>query len=297
MVTYLNVALLQLEAGGRDRAANLERGLEACRDAKVAGVQLALFPEMWNIGYDLRDDEPIKELATYAIDLDDPFLEAFSELAGELDLAIAVTFLQRWPDRPRDTVAVFDRHGRPALTYAKVHTCDWDLEAALTPGDRFDVCDLETAAGPVRVGAMICFDLLFPEAARVLMLEGAELILVPNACDVEPWRAAVAQTRAIENMVAVALANYPGPDAEGRSCAFQPAPFQVEGEGEDFPVDPMVVQAGAEAGIYLAKFDLDRLRRCRALETQGGAFRKPSTYGPIVASEVRPPFLRRSTRR
>ncbi len=69
-------------------------------------------------------------------------------------MAIAVTYLERWPDAPRNTLSLIDRHGEVALTYAKVHTCDFSLEAALTPGDGFRVCQLDTRAGPVQVGAI-----------------------------------------------------------------------------------------------------------------------------------------------
>ena len=292
----VTVALLQLRAAGRDLDANLERGLRACRDAKAMGADLALFPEMWSVGYDLHEAEAPGELMSLAIDLGDPYLSTFGALAAELDMAIATTFLQAWPDRPRNAMAVFDRHGEHALTYAKVHTCDWDLEAALTPGDRFAAVDLDTPAGTVRVGAMICFDILFPEAARVLMLEGAELILVPNACPFEPWRMAVLQTRAIENMVGIALANHAGPGYDGHSCAYDPLPYPLEGE-EPGDVDPTVVRAGREEGIVLARFDLDRIRRCRAEETQADAYRKPSTYGALVRDEVRSPFIRPDARR
>lgn len=295
-MTVLTVALLQLEAAGRDLDANLERGLRACREAKAMGADIALFPEMWSLGYDLHEGQTPEELMPFAIDLDHPYMRAFAALAAELDLAIASTFLQAWPERPRNTVAVFDRRGELAFTYAKVHTCDWDLEAALTPGGRFVAADLDTPAGVVRVGAMICFDILFPEAARVLMLEGAELILVPNACAFEPWRMAVLQTRAIENMVGIALANHAGADYEGHSCAYDPLPYPLAGERPG-DVDPTIARAGREEQIVLARFDIDRIRRCRAEETQGDAYRKPSTYGPIVRDEVRPPFVREDARR
>ena len=144
---------------------------------------------------------------------------------------------------------------------------------------------------------MICFDALFPEAARVLMLEGAELIVVPNASYYEPWRMAVLQTRAIENMVAVVMANYPGPDTQGHSCAFDPIAYLTFGEAEGTPIDPTVVRAGREEGIYFARFDLARLRAFRAQETQGDAYRKPATYGPLVRSWVEPPFVRPDARR
>jgi 5-aminopentanamidase len=294
--TNLRVALVQLDGHGRDRDANLATGLRACREAAAQGAHLVLFPELWSIAYVLEEAEAPEDLQRHGIAPDDGFLEAFGRLAAELDLAIAVTYLQRWPEAPRDVVALFDRRGALALEYAKVHTCDFGEEAALTPGNAFPVCDLDTAAGPVRVGAMICFDILFPEAARVLMLEGAELILVPNASDADHWRIAVLQTRAIENMVAVAMANYPRAGMDGRSCAFDPIAYPLEGEG-DRAEDPTVVRAGRGPGIYLADFDLERIRTFRMEETQGDAYRKPAAYGPIVGSRVRRPFVRPDARR
>ncbi len=293
METQINVALLQISAHGRDTEANLAKGREACREAVASGAHLALFPEMWSIGYEL---EPTDDLHEHAIGPDDPFLTTFARLAAELELAIAVTFLQEWPGQPRNAVVVFDRHGEKALEYAKVHTCDFGDECALTPGDAFRVCSLDTSAGVVSVGAMICFDALFPEAARVLMLEGAELILVPNSSDYEPWRVGVLQTRAIENMVAVAMANYPGPGTEGHSCAFDPIAYRHVGDSEGVPVDTTVVRAGSEEGIYLARFDLGRIRSFREAETQGDAYRKPHAYGPITRGESRQPFVRADAR-
>ena len=64
------------------------------------------------------------------------------------------------------------------LQYAKVHTCDFADEACLESGDTFSVCDFHG----VRLGVMICYDREYPESARLLMLKGAEIILVPNDC-------------------------------------------------------------------------------------------------------------------
>lgn len=297
MRTHLNVALLQIAASGRNIRANQDKGIAACREAAAAGGDIALFPEMWSIGYGLAEEEPADELQQLAIDLDDPFLTSYAELAAELELAIAVTYLERWLERPRNAVVVYDRHGKVALQYAKVHTCDFSLECALTPGDTFQVCELDTAVGIVKVGAMICFDSLFPEAARVLMLEGAELILVPNSSDYEPWRIGVLQTRAIENMVGIAMTNYPGSGTEGHSCAFDPIVYREIGDSEGTPVDPTVIRAGREEGVYIARFDLERLRKFRAEETQADAYRKPATYGPITRRDARPPFVRVDARR
>ena len=54
------------------------------------------------------------------------------------------------------------------MTYEKVHTCDFDIERNLTPGEDFFVSDLNTEYGDVKIGAMICYDREFPESARIL---------------------------------------------------------------------------------------------------------------------------------
>jgi N-carbamoylputrescine amidase len=183
-------------------------------------------------------------------------------------------------------VTLIDRHGRDVLTYAKVHTCDFDLpEATLTPGDGFPVATLDTAAGPVQAGAMICYDREYPESARVLMLAGAELVLVPNACPLDGWRVRQLETRAIENMVGTAMANYAG---WGGSCAFSPMIYD-EASGL---LDPCLVAAGEGEGIHLARFDLDALRAYRARETLGNAFRRPHLYRAITDQGIREPFVR-----
>ena len=88
-------------------------------------------------------------------------------------------YLEEYDPLPRNTLTVFDRHGKVVLTYSKVHTCDFEAERNLTPGNDFMCLDLNTATGNVKLGAMICYDREFPESARILMLKGAEVILVP----------------------------------------------------------------------------------------------------------------------
>ena len=99
-------------------------------------------------------------------------------------MAIALTYLGGTLARcapVTEYLSFIDRHGDIQLTYAKVHTCDFGLmEVALTPGDDFYVCDLDTAKGTVKVGAMICFDREFPESARILMLKGGGAYFDPQ---------------------------------------------------------------------------------------------------------------------
>lgn len=283
----LRVALLQMIVCGNDQSANQAKGGAYCRQAKSMEADVALFPEMWNIGYTFFDPQQPAARAAWeaqAIGPDDTFVLGFRALARELDMAIALTYLQRWPGAPRNSVSLIDRHGEIVLTYAKVHTCAFDIEAACTPGDGFHVCALDTALGPVQVGAMICFDREFPESARILMLQGAELILTPNACNMEVNRIGQFRARAFENMLGVALANYAAPQHNGHSLAFDGIAYDAQGNTQD----TLVVEAGESEGVYLARFELDRLRAYRAREVWGNAFRRPQHYALLarVASGI-----------
>jgi predicted amidohydrolase len=110
--------------------------------------------------------EVIARWQAQAIGRDDPFILHFRGLAADLDMAIAITYLEQWDPAPRNTVSIIDRHGDIVLTYAKVHTRDFTVKYACTSGDGFHVCTLDTAGGPIKVGAMICYDREFPESAR-----------------------------------------------------------------------------------------------------------------------------------
>lgn len=290
-MSMLRIALLQMAACGADQAANLAKGEEFCRRAHDADADIALFPEMWNIGYSAYDPAQPGARERWqgqAISRESEFVMRFRSLARELEMAIAITYLEKWNGAPRNAVSLVDRHGEIAMTYAKVHTCAFDWEAALTPGDAFHTCELDTRAGPVRIGAMICFDREFPESARVLMLQGAEIILTPNACDLEANRLAQFRARAFENMVGLAMTNYVAPQGNGNSIAVDAETFSADESSRD----PIIVQAGESEGVYLADFDLDRLRAYRAREVWGNAFRRPETYGALTSLEKRDPFVR-----
>jgi predicted amidohydrolase len=294
-MSTFRVALLQMTSFGLDRDANLAKGDAFCRRAKESGADVALFPEMWSVGYAGVPDDDAERRAWMdrAVGVEDPFVKHFRALAGELDMAIALSYLERWEGGPRNSVSLIDRHGAVLFTYAKVHTCVFDAEAVLTPGDAFHVATLDTAAGAVEVGAMICYDREFPESARILMLQGAEIILVPNACEMEMNRLTQLRTRAYENMVGIALANYAAPQNNGHSAAFDGVAF----DEQEHSLDTSVLEAGPAEDVFVARFDLDRLRTYRERETWGNAFRRPNRYGLITATDVRPPFVRPEARR
>ncbi|HPX93785.1 MAG TPA: carbon-nitrogen hydrolase family protein [Bacillota bacterium] len=285
----LIVALLQLMPEGSLQA-NLNKGLRACREARAMGADLALFPEMWSNGYHIPQEE--NEFRRYAISNESPFLAAFAGLAQELQMAIAITYLEACEPSPRNTVRLFDRNGRAALTYAKVHLCFFDEdEGRLTSGDDFYVCELDTEKGPVRIGAMICYDREFPESARILMLKGAEIILVPNACPMEINRISQLRARAFENMTGVATANYPQgwPDCNGHSNAFDGMAYKP---GEPSSRDTLILEAGEEEGIFLAAFPLDQMRAYRESEVHGNAYRQPGKYSLLLSEIINAPFIR-----
>ncbi len=290
----LKIALLQLTpCGSLDN--NLEKGIQSCRQAKKMEADIALFPEMWSCGYDIYS-RPVHEWMEDAVSADSSFVDGFRYLAEELDMAIGITLLEKYKDGARNTLILFDRHGGKKLTYAKVHTCDFSVERNLTPGEAFYVTDLDTAQGIVKVGAMICYDREFPESARILMLQGAELILVPNACPMEINRLSQLRARAYENMLAVATCNYPEnvPDCNGGSTVFDGVAYLPDEAGSR---DMCILEADNSEGIYIAELDLKQLRDYRKSEVHGNAYRHPQKYGILTDAKVDEPFIREDYRR
>lgn len=289
---HLRVALLQI-LPENNLNANLQKGLDCCRKAREMGADIALFPEMWSNGYHLP--ESLDALKDSALSINSKFVSAFGELAKALEMSICITFLEAYEPQPRNTLCLFDRFGNNVLTYAKVHTCDFGDEHLLTPGDDFHVTDLQTAQGNVKVGAMICYDREFPESARILMLKGAEIILVPNACPMEINRISQLRARAYENMLGIATVNYPAgqPDCNGHSTAFDGMaymPFLPSSR------DTLIIEAGEQEGIYLADFPIDEIREYRSREVHGNAYRHPQKYHLLISDAIADPFVRQDYR-
>lgn len=289
----LKIALLQIFPED-SLEQNLQKGIAACRKARESGADIALFPEMWSNGYHIPKD--LEQLKTEAVSADSEFVMTFGNLAAELHMAIGITFLEYCEPLPRNTMVLFDRHGKKVLTYAKVHTCDFGDECRLTAGDDFYVTDLDTAIGTVKVGAMICYDREFPESARILMLKGAEIVLVPNACPMEINRLSQLRGRAYENMIGIATCNYPAgkPDCNGHSSAFDGVAYVP-----DLPEsrDTCILEAGSEEGITVAEFDIEMLRNYRETEVHGNAYRHPQKYHLLISEQIDQPFVRRDYRK
>jgi predicted amidohydrolase len=258
--------MVQHRARRHDAAANQARGVELCRQAARDGADLVVFPELWQTGY--VPPAPAVDAAPV-----DAWLEPFRAEARTLAVAVVVTYLEPAPSGLRNAAAIIDSHGDLAGVHRKVHLCDFAWERALVPGETFDPVDLRTRAGVVRTGAMICFDREFPESARTLRLRGAELIVCPNACMLCDDRVGQARALAFENVTAIALANYPVPEFNGRSFLFDGVSM-----AGGRPRDHRRVVAGSAPGLVTADLDLERLREFRAEAIWQPHRRRPAAY-------------------
>lgn len=292
-MSNIRVALLQLQPTESVNG-NLRKGITFCREAKAKGADIALFPEMWNCGYCIPQNT--HELNAVSISANENFITTFKELAKDLNMAIGITFLERFQLSARNSVCLIDRFGQEMFTYSKVHTCDFGAEKVLTPGEDFFVANLNTENGTVKIGCMICYDREFPESARILMLKGAEIILVPNACPMEINRISQLRGRAFENMVGIATVNYPDtwPDCNGHSTAFDGIAYKKNSNGSR---DTLILETNGDEGVYFADFPIDEMREYRNSEVHGNAYRRSDRYKLLVSEEKQEPFIREDFRR
>lgn len=289
----IKIALLQISAG-KTVSENLEIAKVNIEKSVQNGADIILFPELWNVGYTSPAEYSLgkDEWEKAAFFLGDSEFSKYQEIAKHFEVAILFPFLEKDnEDNFYNSAALIDYTGKIILHYQKVHTVDKAWEILFKPGSSFPVANLDTKKGVIKVGCMICYDREFPEAARILMLNGAEIILVPNACTLENNRIAQFQSRGFENMLGVAMANYPKPKLNGKSCAFD----GMRTKGEDY--DPLLVMADNEEGIWYANFDIDKLREYREKEIWGDAYRKPKLYGKLTEDNILPPFIRKDARR
>ncbi len=293
MTNLFRIAMIQHYAVPMDAEKNRLLAVDYCKKAKELGADLALFPEMWSTAYARPVSFSRDDIAAWrgnALSEDSLFLTSLQETAAALQMGIVATCMSKGDDVPQNTAYLIGPDGNILLKYSKVHTCDFDMEGYLKPGDGFYTCSYPLHDGEeVKLGIMICYDREFPESARVLMLKGAEIILVPNASDMNPARLGQLSARAFENMVGIAMANYPG-NLYGNSAAFSPVVFTRDGSW----VDNTIALAGhTNETICIAEFDLDELRDYRNRECWGNAYRKPAAYGPLLDHTIESPFTRK----
>ena len=271
------VAVLQMRSVNREYERNIKTIIKYMSDAKQNGADILLLPECFITGYDLTIDN------ASAITEND--LAPLCEKAKELRIGLVATALTQGKSNPQNSAFVISKDGKILMKYAKVHTCDFADEKVLESGTEFKVCDFDG----VKIGIMICYDREYPESARVLMLKGAEIILVPNDCGSMRPRLQALSTRAYENMCGVAMANPNGENA-GNSCAYSPICWDRNGEC----IDNTLLLADAETeGLFYADFDMDAIRAYREREMMGNTFRKVKAYAELLNDEIQYPFVRK----
>ena len=291
MDNNFKVAILQLNAVN-DSNKNLITGIEACKKAKQLGADIAVFPEMWNIGYEMpTGNEDISIWKQKSITEDSDYLLKFKELAKELNMAIAITFLEKTRNLPKNSIIIYDRFGNKILKYSKVHTVDFKMEKYTEPGTDFYVEELDYGRGKVNIGSMICYDREFPESARILMLNGAEIILVPNACYMQKIRLEQLKVRAYENMVGIVTVNYA--NYGGKSSAYSPIVRDINKN----ELNSEILVMKDKEDIKIAQFNMNEIREYRRRETLGDAYRKPYAYKQLIEDNVQEPFIREDSRR
>ena len=272
------IAILQMKSLNRQQNESTDIVLQKMREAAENKADILLLPEAFLTGYELpmSNEEALAD--------SNPYLRQICDAAKQLNIGVTVTSITKGKKKPQNSAFVVEKNGTVLMKYSKVHTCDFADEACLESGDAFHVCDFHG----IKLGIMICYDREYPESARILMLKGAEIILVPNDCGAMKPRLRALSTRAYENMVGVAMANPNGENA-GNSCAFSPICWDENGNCVD---NVLFMADDLTEGLFYAKFDMDEIRRYREHEMMGNTYRKVKAYEQLLCEEISYPFIR-----
>ena len=272
------VAILQSRAENSNIKRNIDTIICSMKEASKNGADILLLPECFITGYDL----PIT--FEKSISCEDDVIAKVCNTAKMLSIGVVLTSFTKGKEKPQNTAFVINKSGEILMKYSKVHTCDFADEKDVEAGTEFKVCDFDG----IKIGIMICYDREYPESARMLMLKGAEIILVPNDCGSMKPRIQALSTRAYENMVGIAMANANGENA-GCSCAYSPICWDKNGICVD---NTIVLADDVTEGLYYADFDMDAIREYRSSEMMGNTFRKVNAYKGLLDATISAPFIR-----
>ena len=268
-----------------DPIENQDRGEYLVRKAASQGANIILLQELFERPYFCKDQNP--DYFNWALPVaENPLLNRFSNLAKELEVVIPLSFFESAINVFYNSMALLDADGSCLGIYRKSHIPDgpgYQEKYYFTPGSTgFKVWD--TQYGKIGVG--ICWDQWFPEAARAMVLKGAELLLYPTAIGSEPqaplidtsrhWQR-VMQGHASANLVPVAASNRIGHET-GKET-------DVTFYGNSFicgPTGELLTQAGRdEESVLTATLDFDEIDKMRK---SWGVFRdrRPELYQSLV---------------
>jgi N-carbamoylputrescine amidase len=272
----MRIALIQQHAT-RDKAANVARGLAAVDEAARRGAQLATVAELafeW-----FHPQRPAAgDVRALAEPIDGPLVTAFRQKARQHGMVLALNFFEREGDRTYDSSPVIDADGSLVGVTRMVHITEYACfheQGYYTPGDH-GAPVYETRAG--RVGVAICYDRHFPEYMRALAVNGADLVVVPQAGAAGEWPEGLYEgemrVAAFQNGYFVALCNRVGRE---ECLAFA---------GESFVCGPdgtVLARAGQGTDEVLdVDLDLSACARSHA-RTLFLQHRRPELYGAWLA--------------
>lgn len=204
-MTETNIACAQIDCVLGDRKTNCEKIIATIRAAAERDAQLVIFPECALTGYAYNS---LEEAIPFAEQIGGPSSEAIAAVCQETRAYAVVGFIEAAGDNFYNAAMLVGPDGVVG-GYRKVHLPFIGIDRFLTPGDRpFQVFELPFG----KVGINICYDISFPEPARVLKLIGAELIALITNWPTAAWRSPqfVANTRALENHVFYAAVDRAG---------------------------------------------------------------------------------------
>lgn len=267
-----------------NRQATLDKADHLVREAAQKGANIILLQELFETPYFCQLQKfQYMELATPLEE--NPAVEHFKKLAKELDVVLPISFFERVGNTQFNSIAIIDADGEILGVYRKTHIPDglpYAEKFYFTPGDTgFKVWNTKYG----RIGVGICWDQWFPETARSLALQGAEILFFPTAIGSEPtlekdsrihWRNTMAG-HAAANMMPVVASNRIGRETdEDSEMTFYGSSFIADNHGE------IVEQADDSTETVLVhEFDLDELARERR---EWGIFRdrRPEMYKTIL---------------
>lgn len=287
----VTVAAIQMSIPGTPEK-SIEKAEKLVRKAAAEGANVILLPELFENWYFCQE----RRYDSYKLALpleENPAVRRFQAVAKELSVVLPISFYEQDGNVLYNSVAMIDADGSVMGVYRKTHIPDdhfYQEKFYFTPGDTgFKVWD--TRFGKIGVG--ICWDQWFPEAARCMALDGAELLFYPTAigsepvleCDSMPHWQRCMQGHAAANLVPVIAANRIGtetviPDSENQqqssSLTFYGSSFIADNTGA-------LVECADRTSdtVLLHTFDLDELRGMRL---SWGVFRdrRPEMYGRIA---------------
>lgn len=175
----LNIGLIQ-QHNTADIADNIKRLTEGCRELASKGAQLIVLQELHNSLYFCKEENV--DTFDLAEPIPGPSTELFGQLARELNVVIVTSlFERRAAGLYHNTAVVIERDGSIAGKYRKMHIPDdpaYYEKFYFTPGD-LGFKPIDTSVG--RLGVLVCWDQWYPEAARLMALQGAEILIYPTA--------------------------------------------------------------------------------------------------------------------